>query len=116
MRNRSPEHDIQVKLARYIDLLGLLWCASAGGMRTGIRTAVKMKAAGYKKGCPDIMIFEPRAEYCGLFIELKTATGTASPSQKAFIKALEDRGYRAVICKGFEAAKSEIDNYMGGRL
>ena len=113
-KNNSPEHDIQVKIAKYIDALGLLWTASAGGARMGIRTAVKMKASGYRKGCPDIMVFEPRGKYCGLFIELKTLTGTATKEQKAFILALEDRGYRASICKGFDATKREIDDYLKG--
>ena len=113
--SRSPEHDIQVKIAKYLDTMGLLWTASAGGMRTGIRTAVKMKAAGYKKGTPDIMIFEPRGDYHALFIELKTKKGTASKEQKQWIEYLSHRGYKAAICKGLDAALDTINDYIMGK-
>jgi hypothetical protein len=50
--------------------------------------------------------------YHGLFIEIKTEKGRATKSQKEWIKALNERGYKAVICKGFEECKKEIDKYL----
>ena len=48
-----------------------LYCASAGGVRTSMKQAIKMKATGYVKGVPDLQIFEPMGKYHGLLIEIK---------------------------------------------
>jgi len=106
------EYDIQKALVKILDSKGVLYNCSAGGMRTGIRTAVKMKASGYKRGMPDIAIYEPRGQYHGLFIEVKTLKGTASPHQKQFIKDLQDRGYRAEIVKGLHNCVGLINEYF----
>ena len=71
------------------------------------------KRTGYVKGFPDLQITEARHQYHGLFIELKTTKGRPTAYQKDWIKALNERGYRAVICKGFDECKKEIDWYLG---
>ena len=86
-----------------------LFTASAGGMRTSIGTAIKMKRAGYRKGCPDILIFEPRGIYHGLMIELKREKNAKkSDDQIRWIVELATRGYKAEFCFGCENAKSLI--------
>lgn len=109
----------------------VLFTASAGGARTSIGTAVKMKKMGYSKGCPDIMIFEKaicyekytipnssitdrrKVEYSGLFIELKREDGGfLSLEQRHWIDKLNERGYKAVVAKGFEEAKQVIQEYL----
>jgi len=91
----------------------LLYCASAGGMRTGMHTAKKMKATGYVKGFPDIFIYEPRGKYHGLAIELKRESGgTISPEQKLWRDNLKSRGYAAYICRGADEAIETIKQYM----
>ena len=74
--------------------------------------AKKMKATGYKKGFPDLFIYEPRGSYHGLAIELKTQKGRLSESQAIWITRLATRGYMARICKGFDEAKNSIDQYF----
>lgn len=77
-----------------------------------------------KKGfkIPDIIIFEPRNGYHGLFIELKTK----SPYQKSgelykcdhlagqekTMQDLRDRNYVAQFAWTFEMAKNSIDKYL----
>lgn len=91
----------------------VLYCASAGGLWTTKLQGGKMKAAGYKKGFPDIMIFEPRGGYSGLFIELKRITGgTVSPEQKEWLGRLNARGYMAIVCKGCMNAVAALDKYL----
>jgi hypothetical protein len=90
----------------------VLYCASAGGVRTSYKQAVKMKATGYVKGFPDLFIYESRHGYNGLAIELKTLKGVASPEQKEWQIKLIERGYQAHICKGFDAAIQVIDAYL----
>jgi len=113
-KNKSPEHDIQVRL---IDLLKSiepkpLYSATVGGVRLAMHTAKKMKQAGYSKGIPDLLIFEPKGMYVGLAIEVKTLKGRPSPEQRAWIRDLNSRGWRAEICKGYESCASLIKEYF----
>jgi hypothetical protein len=91
-----------------------LYCASAGGLKTSYTQAARMKMMGYKRGFPDLQICEPIGQYHGLFIEMKKEDGYPSPEQKVWVSELEKRGYRALVCKGFEAAKKAIDDYFTG--
>jgi hypothetical protein len=71
-----------------------------------------MKEAGYSKGVPDLLIFEPRGMYQGLAIEVKTDKGRPSPEQKEWCKNLNDRGWRAEITKGLDDALDVISEYF----
>lgn len=90
------EYRLQTWYARYLDSINVLFCASPGGMRTNIGTAVKMKNSGYKKGFPDIAIFEPRGPFHGLFVELKCGT-KPSRHQLGWRSALQWRSYKCII-------------------
>lgn len=117
----TEQHEQEV-VAKYIDLLypGILWTASAGGMRVSIGTIMKMKRAGYKNGCPDVLLFEPRGEWKGLFIELKKPAdklhgldkGRTNPEQKLFLRMAEERGFCAKVCWGANEAIACIDHYL----
>lgn len=89
-----------------------LYSATVGGVRVAMHTALRMKQAGYKKGIPDLLIFEPRNGYCGLALEVKTPTGRASEHQKEWQRQLQERGWKAVISKGLDACIKEIDDYF----
>jgi hypothetical protein len=74
--------------------------------------------------CPDLLIFEPRNGFCGLFIELKIQTpfkkdGTIKASSKDHLKLqneclqkLTSKGYKAVFSWGFDMTKEIIDQYL----
>lgn len=114
-RNGSPEHDIQVMVVDYLDSFDEkpLFSATVGGVRVAMHTALKMKRGGYRKGIPDLLIFEPRNGYAGLAVEIKTDKGRASEHQKEWQSRLSERGWKAVICKGYEACIDAIDEYFG---
>ena len=113
-KNKSPEHDIQVAIVGLLESIEPtpLYSATVGGVRLAIHTAKKMKEAGYSKGVPDMLIFEPRGFYNGLAIEVKTEKGRASEEQIAWIKALNNRGWRAEICNGFDECADVIYEYF----
>ena len=92
----NPEQRLQEWFSLYLMSLGVLFCASAGGMRTNMRTAIKMKRAGYRKGFPDMEILEPRGDYHGLFVELKCGS-RPTPEQLEWQKDLIARGYLSLI-------------------
>ena len=114
----AGEAGVQQSIIQYIKMAypNALYCASAGGMFTSMKQAIKMKATGYVKGFPDLQICEPVGKYFGLFIEVKTEKGVVSKEQKEWIKELNKRGYFATYVKGFEAAQKIIDDYFQGAI
>ena len=116
-RKIAPESEAnqQEIVIKYLRLAypNVLYCASAGGMRTSYLQAIKMKRTGYVKGFPDLFIYEPNQDYHGLAIEMKKEKGgVASPEQKDWQEQLRNRGYASYICKGNEEAINVIDEYF----
>ena len=62
----------------------------------------KAKATGYKRGFPDLFIYEPRNNYHGLAIELKVG----------YNKPTNERGYKANVCTGIEETLEIINKYL----
>ena len=51
-----------------------------------------------------------------MYIELKRREGgRVSYEQKAWIMTLNSFGYRAVVCRGWDEAREEIEHYLGVR-
>ena len=111
----GSEYEIQRRFAEYIDTEhpDVLWCASAGGARTSMNEAKRLKATGYKRGFPDVFVYEPRGAFHGLAIELKKDKGgRVSTSQKEWLKSLEMRGFKATVAKGFDEAVKVLELYL----
>ncbi len=97
---------------------------SLNGVHLSKAQAGKAKAAGMKKGFPDINLPVPRGGYHGLYIELKIKPyrnhkgkmiySYPSKEQLWWIDQLNKHGNRAVICKGYDAARAEILTYLHG--
>ena len=115
---RQLEYQLQKAVVEWLgySYSDKLFCASAGGMRTNMTTAKKMKATGYKKGFPDLFIYERNKKFNGLAIELKVKGNYASKHQKEWILKLNKRGYYACVCKGFEETIKIINNYFNNEL
>jgi hypothetical protein len=75
----------------------------------------------------EIGVFEPdsgvqiggrpmaREGWFGLYIEFKATPPHAAPvsdSQTAFLMAVEQQGYMAIVCRGMDEAMQVIDGYM----
>jgi len=75
--------------------------------------AGKLKSEGLKSGVPDLFLAIPRRGFAGMFIEMKRLSGgVVSEAQKEWHQRLAGNGYHVVVCKGFDAAKEEIINYL----
>ncbi|MDQ7733782.1 VRR-NUC domain-containing protein [Halomonas sp. SpR1] len=129
----ASEHQEQVALFKWAEYgvgrwpaLELLYAIPNGGMRPSkertnkrgrtVRYSVeaqKLRAEGVKSGVPDICLPVPRGPYHGLYIELKTRRGRPSEAQRQWIAALRRHGYRAEVCRGWEAARAVIEDYLG---
>lgn len=111
--DRRSEQSEQQILVEYLRLRKLLFTSTLGGVRLTIGQAVKIKRQGYSKGVPDVIIFEPSNGYHGLAIEMKKEKGgVTSQEQKEWIQGLNDRGYKAVVCKGAGQAIDEVIKYL----
>jgi hypothetical protein len=103
------------KLLFHTDAAGELMLESMR-MRQG-----KLNLQGFS--FPDLQIMEARGGWFGLLIEMKrdnenlyTASGLFKDDrlsrQDRTIKALNERNYLAMFCKGFDQIRKAIDDYM----
>ena len=74
--------------------------------------AARLKAAGVRRGVPDLLLPVPMDGYHGLWIELKAHGGRVRPEQREWIEALSQHGYRAVVCTGASEAIEELMRYL----
>lgn len=129
----TSEAILQQQVADYLRLQypNVLFRSDFGaGLRMTMGQAVRQKRLnGGRRAWPDMFIAEPIGVGCnakhGLFIELKKeGTRLKKKSgewasehiaeQAAMLSDLQDRGYKATFAIGFEDAKLQIDEYLGG--
>ena len=107
------EYQLQKSICSYLDLKNVLYCGSMGGQYQKFHSQRnKAKASGYKRGFPDLFIYEPRENYYGLAIELKVGYNKPTNEQLAWIEELNERGYKACVCTGIEETLEVINNYL----
>ena len=123
---KHPEYRLQKSVCQYLnyqypDVLFL--SDTVASVKLSIPQQVRNKAiqkSGFK--CPDLIVLEPKGEYSGLFIELKTETPFKKDGeiksnehlkgQYETIEKLNNKGFKAMFVWSFEQAKEEIDNYL----
>ena len=111
----KAEQRLQTAIVKYIKLAypHTLFTATMGGVKLNSwRQRNALKATGYLKGVADLLIFESKESYKGLFIEVKTDKGRMTTEQKQFQTNALARGYLCICCKGFDETKIIIDEYL----
>ena len=89
-----------------------LFAVPNGGLRNVV-VAKKLKAQGVRAGVPDLFLLVQRHGFHGLVIEMKREKGgRLSEEQAAWLEWLNEYGFMAVVCCGFEAAKKTIIDYL----
>lgn len=96
---------------QYPKLARLLFAVPNGGARRPIEGKI-MKAEGTLAGVSDLILLYPSKGFHALCIEMKTEKGRQQPSQKLFQRAVEEMGYKYVICRSFEDFLGEIRGYL----
>lgn len=90
--------------------------SSQNGLKiNSLKSAIRAKKAGMKKGYPDIYLPYKNNCYAGLFIELKApkpASSKVSEEQKDWINYLNTQNYLAVIIYGGDDAINLINLYI----
>lgn len=124
---KQPEYELQVAVTKFIS-----WQWPSVFFLSDVKAAVKLtipQQVRLKKiqkegfNCPDLIIFEARRGYNGMFLELKAESpfkkdGKLKSSehlqyQQNTILALGKRGYHAAFYWDFETIKTEINWYLG---
>jgi VRR-NUC domain len=123
---KNTEHLNQVTLfqwagalAHKYSALNNIFAIPNGGHRH-IGVAVKLKAEGVKAGIPDICLAYPAffegdacdIKYCGLYIEMKSESGRATPEQLSWLLRLEQARYKTVLCHKWTEAALAICDYL----
>ena len=128
MSKKQPEFELQKAICSYISIQypNVMFLSDTVASIKLTRPQQARNKAIQKNGfkTPDLLIFEPRNEYCGLFIELKTESpfkknGEIKASQndhlllqsKSLFK-LHDVGYYTCFSWTFEMTKKIIDNFL----
>ena len=116
------EHDEQVALIHWAKLmqsilpeLALLHAIPNGGQRSKA-TAGKLKAEGVQAGVPDLCLPVARGGYHGLYVEMKWKSNKPSSAQRWWLSKLNEGGYLAVVCYGFDEARATLEGYLANRL
>lgn len=118
IQNRHEEDDEQAALIHHFAMqwpkvFPYLFAIPNGGKRE-IREAVRLKKAGVKPGVPDLFLAFPIMDFHGMFVEMKSKKGSASPDQKKFHKMLQDKNFHVVVCRSSTDAMYEFTRYLGG--
>ena len=107
------EYQLQKAVCKYLDLNNVLYCGSMGGQYQKFHSQRnKAKATGYKRGFPDLFIYEPSGSYHGLAIELKVGYNKPTVEQLTWLNKLTERGYLAMTSNGIDQAIEIIDTYL----
>ena len=72
-----------------------------------------LQEMGRAKGFPDLFIAEPNGKFHGLFIEMKSKSGSTSKEQRAMMDDLCERGYHCWVAKSFDEFKGIVTRYFG---
>jgi hypothetical protein len=127
MKAQDKEVQVHVAICDYIRTKYpyAIFTSESSGIRVFWEQAKLLKRMRSSAGLPDIMIFEPRKNYYGLFLEVKRENfavykqdgGLVSNAhiqeQEQMLFRLKQRGYMAEFVRGFDDAKAIIDYYLG---
>lgn len=111
----KDEAFIQAAVAMVLDELRLWWFHPAnelGGFVTPGHLA-QLVGQGLKPGAPDVLIFErapSRPEVRGVFLELKSATGSASRAQRLWRERLAALGWVGDFYRSLASALAFLDS------
>lgn len=96
-------------VVRWLDIRQVLFCATLGGENCSVAQAARRKKAGYRRGVPDLIIYDfpPKVVgKVGFAIEMKP-TGSYSkgtPEQQMWLKRLAANGWLVGVFKGADQA------------
>lgn len=110
---QSTEEYEQIAVVDYLDVKGIPVFHVPNEGKRSPKTGKRFKRMGMKPGVPDLCIPVARRGYHGLFIEMKYGSNKLTEKQAEWLTLLNENGYKAVCCYGFDDAMRAIDWYFG---
>ena len=91
----GSEESLQIVVVRYLETYypNVRFCASLGGIRTGIKQGRKAKKTGYRAGFPDLQICEARGGYFARLNWARSAPLFATPEPSTSRNLLQASRY-----------------------
>jgi hypothetical protein len=86
--------------------------AVPNGGRIDKATGARLKEEGVLAGVADLILLQRRGGYGALLIEMKTAGGRQSQSQKEWQAHVEADGYRYVVCRSLDEFMAVVEKYL----
>lgn len=112
MSKPEQKHQIAVANQLRLEFPNLLWTISPAGLITRPSIGILAVRMGYRKGTADLLIFEPRGVFHGLFIELKANDGKPSDEQLKFLAQASFMRYATAVSWTFEETIETVRKYM----
>lgn len=114
------EDDMQIAVIRWADsqehpALKWLMHVPNGGARDPA-TAGRLKAAGVRRGVPDLLLPVCNGEWRGLAIEMKRKPNKPSAEQLAWLAHLTTETWSVHVCYSAQAAIDTIRAYLGRKI
>ena len=122
------EENLHLAVCNYLRMQypDVLFNSDMSGVKLTMGQAIKAKRLRSCKGFPDLVIYEPRGEHKGLFVELKregeklfNKKGELKTEhlkeQWAVMQKLIEKGYYCVFAIGFDNARYWIDSYLSNK-
>lgn len=107
------EADEQKLFVKYCDMRGIPAVHIPNEAQRSPKTAQHLKSMGMRPGFPDLFIPVAAGGYHGLFVEMKWRKNKPTQLQRVWIDYLNNHGYRAVVCWGYEEAVKVLQDYLG---
>lgn len=116
------EHEIQAAFFNHVDSkyagsnISVLTFAVPNGGHRHIKTALKLKKEGVKRGVSDVLCLIPVKPYHGLVIEFKRHPNKPTKEQLEFMTACVGQRYKVGVCYSVEDAITLFEDYLFPRL
>lgn len=112
----TTEDEQQEIVVDYLELMGICYLHIPNEGKRSKSYGKRCKRLGLKKGAPDILIFEPRGQFCGLALEMKKdKTCKPTKEQICWLQTLKEKGWRCGIGFGAKDAIDTIEKYLENR-
>jgi hypothetical protein len=136
VKRNKPEEALQRSVAKLLDSLGLLWC-HVPNERSNETERKILSGLGVKPGVPDVLIFHrpgcgvrcggdlltcsgrwalENKNAAGVAIELKCGNNDTTATQKQWLEALAERGWRTEVCRSMDDVIDTINECYPGRI
>ncbi len=101
-RPRQLEHAEQVRVVHWLEAADYLLCSIPNEAKRSVVVAAMLKAAGLRKGAPDLLVFDPpptKPEFVGAALQMKqpNAPKKVPEEQEDWLIKLAARGWATKV-------------------